>query len=45
MTSLILIRLVADFNQALKVAAKKDDVYYNIAKLIYGYQLETGNDL
>ena len=32
-------KAVADFNQALKVAAKKDDVYYNIAKLIYGYQL------
>ena len=31
-------KAVADFNQALKVAAKKDDVYYNIAKLIYGYQ-------
>lgn len=28
-----------DLNQALKVALKKDDVYYNIAKLIYSYQL------
>ncbi len=28
-----------DIEQALKVAQKKDDVYYNIAKLIYGYQL------
>lgn len=28
-----------DFNQALKVAQKKDDVYYNISKLIYAYQL------
>ena len=31
--------LVADFNQALKVAQKKDDVYYNIGKLMYAYQL------
>ena len=30
---------VADFNQALKVAQKKDDVYYNIGKLMYAYQL------
>lgn len=29
----------ADMEQALKVAQKKDDVYYNIAKLIYAYQL------
>lgn len=29
----------ADFEQALKVADKKDDVYYNVAKLIYNYQL------
>lgn len=29
----------ADMQQALKVAVKKDDVYYSIAKLIYGYQL------
>lgn len=28
-----------DLSQALKVAAKKDDVYYNIAKLMYSYQL------
>lgn len=32
-------KAVADFNQALKVASKKDDVYYNIAKTIYSYQL------
>ena len=32
-------KAVADFNQALKISTKKDDVYYNIAKLIYGYQL------
>lgn len=32
-------KAVADWNQALKVAKKKDDVYYNIAKLIYAYQL------
>lgn len=29
----------ADLEQALKIAKKKDDVHYNIAKLIYGYQL------
>lgn len=29
----------ADFDQALKVATKKDEVYYNIAKAIYSYQL------
>lgn len=29
----------ADLERALKVAGKKDDVYYNIAKLIYNYQL------
>lgn len=29
----------ADLERALKVANKKDDVYYNIAKLIYNYQL------
>lgn len=28
-----------DFKQALKVAVKKDDVYYNIAKTLYAYQL------
>lgn len=28
-----------DLETALKVAQKKDDVYYNIAKLIYNYQL------
>ena len=32
-------KAVVDFNQALKVAQKKDDVYYNIGKLIYAYQL------
>ena len=32
-------KAVADFNHALKVAQKKDDVYYNIGKLIYAYQL------
>lgn len=29
----------ADMERALKVAQKKDDVYYNIAKQIYSYQL------
>lgn len=29
----------ADMEQALKVASKKDDVYYNMAKMIYAYQL------
>lgn len=32
-------KAVADFNQALKIAQKKDDVYYNIGKLMYAYQL------
>ena len=32
-------KAVAVFNQALKVAQKKDDVYYNIGKLMYAYQL------
>lgn len=32
-------KAVADLNQALKVAQKKDDVYYNIGKLMYAYQL------
>ena len=32
-------KAVADFNKALKVAQKKDDVYYNIAKLMHAYQL------
>ena len=32
-------KAVVDFNQALKVAQKKDDVYYNIGKLMYAYQL------
>ncbi len=29
-----------DLDRALQAAQKKDDVYYNIAKLIYNYQLE-----
>ena len=33
-------RAAADFEQALKVADKKSDVYYTIAKQIYSYQLE-----
>lgn len=33
-------RAAADLEQALKVAQKKDDVYYNTSKLIYNYQLE-----
>lgn len=32
-------KAAADLETALKVAKKKDDVYYNIAKLIYNYQL------
>ena len=32
-------RAAEDLETALKVAQKKDDVYYNIAKLIYNYQL------
>ena len=32
-------KAVADMEQALKVAQKKDDVYYNMAKQIYSYQL------
>lgn len=32
-------KAVTDFDQALKVATKKDEVYYNIAKAIYSYQL------
>lgn len=32
-------KAAADLNQALKVAQKKDDVYYNIGKLMYAYQL------
>lgn len=32
-------KAAADLEQALKVAVKKDDVYYNIAKFIYNYQL------
>lgn len=30
---------MGDLEQALKVAQKKDDVYYNISKIIYNYQL------
>ena len=29
----------ADMDKALEVAAKKDDVYYNRAKIIYNYAL------
>jgi len=32
-------KAAADLNQALKASRKKDDVYYNTAKLIYAYQL------
>ena len=32
-------KAVADMERALKVAKKKDDVYYNISKQIYNYQL------
>ena len=32
-------KAAADMEQALKVAQKKDDVYYNMAKQIYSYQL------
>lgn len=32
-------KAASDFTQALKVAEKKDDVYYNISKSIYAYQL------
>lgn len=32
-------KVVADMEKALEVAAKKDDVYYNRAKLIYQYAL------
>lgn len=32
-------KAATDLETALKVASKKDDVYYNIAKLIYNYQL------
>ncbi|MDR0961873.1 MAG: serine protease [Mediterranea sp.] len=33
-------KVEADMNKALDEAAKKDDVYYNRAKMIYGYCLE-----
>lgn len=32
-------KAVLDLGQALKVTQKKDDVYYNIAKIIHAYQL------
>ena len=32
-------KAVLDLDQALKIAQKKDDVYYNIAKIIHAYQL------
>ncbi|WP_321479900.1 tetratricopeptide repeat protein [uncultured Bacteroides sp.] len=32
-------KATADLEKALKIAKKKDDVHYNIAKLIYAYQL------
>lgn len=32
-------KVVADMDKALSVAQKKDDVYYNRAKLIYNYML------
>ena len=32
-------KAAADMERALKVAKKKDDVYYNISKQIYNYQL------
>lgn len=33
-------KVVADMDKALEVAPKKDDAYFNRAKIIYGYQLE-----
>lgn len=33
-------KVVADMDKALEVATKKDDIYYNRAKTIYGYMLE-----
>lgn len=32
-------KVVADMDKALEVAPKKDDAYFNRAKIIYGYQL------
>lgn len=32
-------KVVADMDKALSVAQKKDDAYFNRAKMIYGYQL------
>lgn len=32
-------KVAADMDKALEVAAKKDDVYYNRAKLVYNYML------
>ena len=34
-----MVKVVADLDKALDVASKKDDVYYNRAKLIYNYIL------
>lgn len=33
-------KVVADMDKALEVASKKDDIYFNRAKMIYGYMLE-----
>ena len=33
-------KAAADFDQALKIANKKEEVYYTLAKQIYNYQLE-----
>ena len=33
-------KVAADMDKALEVAQKKDDAYFNRAKLIYGYQLD-----
>lgn len=32
-------KVAADMNRALELSARKDEVYYSYAKLIYGYQL------
>lgn len=32
-------KAATDMEQALKIAKRKDDVYYNMAKMIYSYQL------
>lgn len=36
-------KVEADVNKALEVTKKKDDIYYNYAKMIYGYQLGKPN--